>query len=272
MHYEQTQAETWAFYVPKKIPNAVPGIIELGRVLLEAKTILPPAEFDRLFNDRLVPFGRRTANELLQIAEHPALTNPTHRDVLPNSWTILGVLSSVAAELLDPAIRDGRVHLKMSRHEATRLCRALRPTRKDQEPVVATRVFKSADREARLEKIRELAAEGARSDQIAAAVHLHVQTIRQIMKKAGIECVADRVVGKSRHLDANRILDHLVHSASSIAADVHLIDFDKLDPAPLPDYITSLRQSVKATIRLTTRLEHVLKERYAAKTKLAVTG
>jgi hypothetical protein len=269
-HEQITQAETWTFYIPAKIPHAVPGVIELGRVLAEAKTALAPAEFDRLFNERLVPFGRSSANQLIAIASHAVLANPTHAAVLPTAWTILGVLAGIPAELLDPAVREGRVTPTSSRGDAKTLYRALMPSRKaalavDQPTYL--RADTPARRDARLNRMRELAAEGARSDQIAAAVNLHPATCRALMRKHGIDCVADRVTGRSRRLNADRILEDLVRSAHGIAEDIKLIAFEQLTPAAVPEHVASLKTSLKAIGQLVTRLD--AKERYAAKTKLA---
>ena len=274
-HEQITQAETWTFYIPAKIPHAVPGVIELGRVLAEAKTALAPAEYDRLFNERLVPFGRSSANQLIAIASHAVLANPTHAAVLPTAWTILGVLAGIPAELLDPAVREGRLSPTSSRSDAKTLYRALMPSRKAALAATASAdhpVYLRADtparRDARLDRMRELAAEGARSDQIAAAVNLHPATCRALMRKHGIDCVADRVTGRSRRLNADRILEDLVRSAHGIAEDIKLIAFEQLTHAAVPEHVASLKTSLKAIGQLVTRLD--AKERYAAKTKLAL--
>ena len=110
-------------------------------------------------------------------------------------------------------------------------------------------------RAARLERIRAMAAEGYTSRQIAAAVHLCIETTRQLMRDHAIDNRADRVVGPVHHHNANRILERMAFDAETITADVDLIDFATIDPAHLAGWLSRFRTARTALSRFIRTLE-----------------
>jgi hypothetical protein len=112
-----------------------------------------------------------------------------------------------------------------------------------------------AARAARLDTIREMAGEGCNSIQIGAAVGVSAGYCRGLMRREGIECPADRMLGQARRLDPNRVMDHLVESLADIQTDAPSINLAALDPARLPAWIASLALSHRALSVLLGRLK-----------------
>jgi Protein of unknown function (DUF3102) len=85
--------------------KAVSSIIETGQLLIEAKEgkkKLPHGEFLKLFDPQIgnLPFSERTAQQLMQIARHPVLSNAIYRSDLPPHWRTLAILSRAPPEQL----------------------------------------------------------------------------------------------------------------------------------------------------------------------------
>ena len=95
----------------------------------------------------------------------------------------------------------------------------------------------------RVEQMRELAAAGNTSRQIAAAVGLSEMGCRNSLKREGIDVPADRVVGKAIRHDSTRIVEQMVMDAEHLTADVGLIRFSDLDSKSLKGWIARLNTS-----------------------------
>lgn len=96
---------------------------------------------------------------------------------------------------------------------------------------------------ARRTRIREMAEAGYTGHQIAQAVDLSVDGTRAIAKHEGIDIPADRVVGKIKRHDPNRIVAQIVADAENLTEGVDLIDFAGLDRAQIVEWLTSLQDS-----------------------------
>ena len=84
----------WAIEIRKAWQRSIEGILETGRLLVQAREALPHGGFEIMVRDQL-PFGARTARMLVAIAEHPVLgsiqqdptrypnSNRHHGSVLP---------------------------------------------------------------------------------------------------------------------------------------------------------------------------------------------
>jgi DUF3102 family protein len=108
-------AERWADRICSQLGKSVEAIIEVGRLLVKAKTELPHGEWKRMFDSDLVPFGIRTAQRLMVIAGHPVISNATHASYLPASWMTLYNLSKVEPKRLNAAFKDGIITPDMPR-------------------------------------------------------------------------------------------------------------------------------------------------------------
>lgn len=114
------------------------------------------------------------------------------------------------------------------------------------------RVRTKAEREERWTRAREMAAEGYSSHQMAAEFGVEVIGFRERLRANGIDVPADRIVGKRKHHDANRIIEQMVMDAENLTADVNLIDFGQVDRERLgewADALTSARRALDAFIK-----------------------
>lgn len=133
--------------------------------------------------------------------------------------------------------------LKASKTLVAEVRRELRVGRVSQDP---------SSVEQRRVRIREMAAGGYSTPQIATAVGLTEGSLRNTIRESAIDVPADRVMSRSRRHDANRIVEQMVMDAESLTADVNLIEFGSLDKERLGAWIDSLsvsRRSLDAFIK-----------------------
>jgi hypothetical protein len=93
------RANTWAAQIRAAWQSSLDGILEAGRLLIAAKAALAHGEFLAMVESDL-PFGPRTAQRLMAIADDPRLTNATHVSLLPPNWGTLYELTK-----LDDAVK-----------------------------------------------------------------------------------------------------------------------------------------------------------------------
>lgn len=113
---EPTRAQ-WAERITLRWQQSVEGIIDVGRLLIQAKDELPHGEFGKMIKTDL-PFGERAAQMLRKIAQHRVLSDPNHGSHLPASWRTLYRLSELDPPLLEAAIEDGTITAKTTRIDA----------------------------------------------------------------------------------------------------------------------------------------------------------
>jgi hypothetical protein len=109
------RAEQWAQRICAQHAKSVESIIEVGRLLSEAKTALVHGEWTRLFSDDLLPFGKRSADMMIAVADHSVLSNEKHASSLPPSWFTLYQLTKVPSDVLRNALKDGVITSDMPR-------------------------------------------------------------------------------------------------------------------------------------------------------------
>jgi hypothetical protein len=122
----------WPQRIAAAWQQTVHAIIETGKLLNEAKHVLDHGEFGDMIRDQL-PFGPRTAQRLMNIAEHPVLANATHASHLPASWMTLYELSRLPALLVDGKLADGTITPRLERADIQRkvLGQEVPPRRRD---------------------------------------------------------------------------------------------------------------------------------------------
>lgn len=92
----------------------------------------------------------------------------------------------------------------------------------------------------RWDRAREMAADGYSTRQMAQEFGVGLEGLRVRLREHGIDVPADRVIGKSKHHDPNRIIEHIVMDADNLTADIGLIDFPGIDGERLGGWIDSL--------------------------------
>jgi hypothetical protein len=120
-------AQDFADVVARYLDRIAEDTITIGTLLIEAKTKVAPGEWGRMFRDhehavaRPIPFGIRTGQMLMKIAEHPVLSDTNHGSHLPTSWRTLYELTKLPEPLLEKALAEGHVHPGMERRHVLAL-------------------------------------------------------------------------------------------------------------------------------------------------------
>jgi hypothetical protein len=126
-------ADDYARQIKSIWQKAVESIIETGRLLIKAKTALKDKQghgkwlsmFDESNKNKL-PFGERTAQMLMEIAEHPILSNPKFTSVLPASWYTLYRLTKLPDDELTTILADGTITSDTTSKDADKIIEKLR--------------------------------------------------------------------------------------------------------------------------------------------------
>ncbi|HWX36746.1 MAG TPA: MT-A70 family methyltransferase [Steroidobacteraceae bacterium] len=113
---EPRTADEFAERITSCWRKSVEAIIEVGRLLTNAKAQLDHGEFTAMVNAKL-PFGPRTATRLMAIGRDSRLTNRTHVSVLPNSWGTLYELTKLDDDQFQAKIADGTIRPEMERKD-----------------------------------------------------------------------------------------------------------------------------------------------------------
>lgn len=102
--------------ITKAWQSSVEAILEVGRLLIEAKAELAHGEFEQMVRQSC-PFGKRTAERLMKIANHPVLGKATHGSDLPASWRTLDELARFEPTELSHALGNHWVKPEMTRDD-----------------------------------------------------------------------------------------------------------------------------------------------------------
>jgi hypothetical protein len=121
--------DQWAFEITATWNKATESIIATGHLLSEAKEALRDTvghgHFLKWVSEmkaaRKLPFGQRAAQMLMNIAQHPILTNPQFIAHLPPSYRVLDFLAGLPESELVTLIEDGKVHPELKFNEAKML-------------------------------------------------------------------------------------------------------------------------------------------------------
>lgn len=132
---------------------------------------------------------------------------------------------------------------------------ASRNSTKVERPAVAKMDKSRTGVQQRREQMREMAAGGYNSTQIASTLGITEQGCRTTMRKDGIDVPADRVIGKSRRLDPNRIVGQIAMDADNLTINAGLIDFAGLDRSRLGEWVIAMKLAHKAFGAFIRRLE-----------------
>ena len=122
---ELTTARDFTSAIARRWQDSVVAIIDVGRLLLGAKAALSHGEFGPMIESDEVPFGLRTAQSLMAIAEHSILSNTNHGSLLPPSWRTVYELTRAPNKNLETWLADGTIHPEMERSEVVKLLRLL---------------------------------------------------------------------------------------------------------------------------------------------------
>lgn len=115
-----TRVEHYAGMIRERTAKSVEAVIEIGRVLAEAKADLGNADWLSMVETDL-GWKRSTAYALMKIAANPVLAASDTVGRLPASWGTLELLSKLEPEVIETAIERGEIMPSMTRADAARL-------------------------------------------------------------------------------------------------------------------------------------------------------
>jgi hypothetical protein len=107
----------WGQKIVAAWQQSVTGILECGRLLIQAKAALTHGRFEAMIEAEGL-FSARTAQRLMEIANDGRLTNPTHVSLLPSHWGTLHALSKLDPDEFEDKLADGTIHPDMTRAAA----------------------------------------------------------------------------------------------------------------------------------------------------------
>ena len=133
----------WAKRIRDAWQDSVGSIINVGALLAEAKAEMAHGRFEAMIESDL-PFGPRTAQMLMAIAEDKKLSKAKHVSHLPAAWGTLYELTKVPDEVFEAKVKEGVIHPDMQRDEAMRLHRPFGNARHEirQETATAREAFR----------------------------------------------------------------------------------------------------------------------------------
>lgn len=117
---EPPTLEDYARRINARWQESVGSILEVGRLLVEAKAALDHGAFGDLVGSRC-PFSIRTAQRLMAIGADQRLANPTHVSHLPPAWGTLYELTRLDDAAFAARISDGTIRPDMERREIGQL-------------------------------------------------------------------------------------------------------------------------------------------------------
>jgi hypothetical protein len=121
----------WADRINTAWQQSVTGILEVGRLLIDAKAELGYGDFGAMFEAGEVKFSIRTAEYLMDIGRDERLNNPKYISHLPPHWATLKELTKVTGDVFEAAVDDKLIHPGMSCADAKKLQRPAQKPRRE---------------------------------------------------------------------------------------------------------------------------------------------
>lgn len=113
----------------------------------------------------------------------------------------------------------------------------------------------TAERLARVDVIRDLAAQGYSSRQMPAKVGVSEAHIRTLAREFGVDIHADKVVSHTRRLDHTHMVESAITSVENTVDALKYIDFDEVDWAEAGEWVASLTNSLTELRRFLNKIK-----------------
>lgn len=152
---------------------------------------------------------------------------------------ILRVADNVSEDAFEAAIEEAKAEGNLSRANVVRKVRG----------------------EPKLEdgpRLAALIAEGNTSHQIAALLGISRSAVMIRAKRAGLDIHADRVVGKTRRIDPERVLRSFAETLESLAPSCEQIEPEKIERAVVAECLGLIDDACRAIGRLRSRLRRAI--------------
>jgi hypothetical protein len=105
--------DEWVALIKESWKKSAEGMVETCLRLREARKDIGHGEWEKFANQRL-PFSKRTADRLIEIAENGFVTNGTHMSHLPPSWSTVHALIKLPDKVLEKGIKEGVINPGMT--------------------------------------------------------------------------------------------------------------------------------------------------------------
>jgi hypothetical protein len=119
-------AKYWAAQINTIWRKTAISYIEMGKLLVEAKSVLKQSEWKLLLDNEL-DFDESKAKKLILIAQHQTLTKSSNLNLLPPSYTTLYTLTKLDDKAVSTAIKRGDIHPNMDGSDADELVQMVNP-------------------------------------------------------------------------------------------------------------------------------------------------
>jgi hypothetical protein len=174
--------------------------------------------------------------------------SPSPKDFFANNREYVDandMTTGVSEEDFEEAIEEAREERNLTRRNVARKTRersgrAAEP--RDTRP----------DKLARLdpvEQVRLLAANGQSSRQIAEELGVDAAYVRKLAKQEHIDIGADRLVGKTHHIDSTRVVEEAVNALQGIEYTLSLLtdaDYDAFAPSQVKAWLGALNEPARS--------------------------
>jgi hypothetical protein len=196
---------------------------------------------------------------------HGSTSRTTRGEHLLRPRDAAGVKSaSMLQPLYDMAdgVSDGEFEAALSQARAEGNLTRANVMRKVRQPspgewIPAPRDTSEAAALRRREIIRDMAGQGYSSRQMSERIGTRDDVIRQIARGLSIQIPADEAIGRTHHINSNRIVRETVHALEGLAMGIQLVDPGDLDPAQAGDWAASLTDSIRTLNRLIKTMREV---------------
>lgn len=117
------EAAYYAAAINTEWRKSVEGVLEVGRLLIQAKEKCEHGDFLRLFKghenavSEPVPFGADAAQQLMKVASHSVISNAEFVRYLPQSWGTLYELTKLDDEVIVAGIKAGEITPETTRSQ-----------------------------------------------------------------------------------------------------------------------------------------------------------
>jgi len=130
----------WAEKIRTRYQDSAGAVLDLGKMLIEAKAQLEHGEFLAMIESDL-PFKKSTAEMLMAIGRNLALGKSQHIGILPQSWGTLYELTRLPEPVLEELLSDGTITPETERQDVIRIRKALSAGAKHETPPLPVGTF-----------------------------------------------------------------------------------------------------------------------------------
>lgn len=177
----------------------------------------------------------------------PSLTSPTSFGLRSDELTTgpYALADNVTDDQFEEALAEAREEHNLARANVVRKAKGV--------------ASNGMTRAQRAEKIRGLASQGYASRQMASRVGVSAEAIRDIAREHNIDIPADKIIGRTRHIDPVRVVRETVFALEGLRQGLGLLtpeDLDDLPPDLVAEWLNSLPESLRALQKLTKELKN----------------